>query len=712
MMSKEILQEKFSVIAAIVSGMMVIANLYAGKTARDAFFLSYFDVADLPAMMIATAVLSAVAVLGFSRILTRHGPAVIIPPLYLLSGGLYVIQWWLLPAMPQLITVFLYLQASILTALLISGFWSIINERWDPHTGKQVMGKLVALNTIGGLLGAAAANAINQTLGPREILLFLGLLNAGCGIGLSLVIRGHRAAMSQITEEPKSGGMLGVLKRSASIRRMALMILIFSSMIALLDFLFKAKLQEEVSPEQLVTFFSYFYMVIGICSTLLQSTLGNKALTWLGVGGSMAILPFSLIGGSLLAFASTTLVTTTLLRGSAALLTQSFFRAGFEPLFTPMPKQEKRASKTLIDLGADRAGDLVGSGIIILVLLLPGQSDNYLLSLVIALCMLMLILVFMLQRDYVAQLASNLVAGSAEESESADRVSSGTLERTRLLNEIEAYREGQSISPDRLGAGVLAPGPARDTFSGDELPAIRDLTSGDSERIKQTLKQRNLTPALLPYVIPLLANGEVLAEAMKAMEPLARSTSGQLVDVLLDTQVSPLVRRRIPLLLARSGSRLAALGLLLGLEDQAIDVRYRCAQALAYLNEANAHISVDDQVLTSNIYAEIRRLGEENYREQQGVKPLRHLFHLLAVRLGPEVMNVCYEALSSDDQNVRGTAMEYLENQLPTDIHQAIAPLIASGERTASGRDSEQLLSELVSASEGSSGAGTEEGDL
>ena len=38
-------------------------------------------------------------------------------------------------------------------AVLISGFWSVVNERFDPHTAKQVVGRIAAGATVGGLLG-------------------------------------------------------------------------------------------------------------------------------------------------------------------------------------------------------------------------------------------------------------------------------------------------------------------------------------------------------------------------------------------------------------------------------------------------------------------------------------------------------------------------------------------------------------------------------
>ncbi|MGD8715095.1 MAG: hypothetical protein PVG70_11165, partial [Desulfobacterales bacterium] len=105
---------------------------------RDALFLSYFNATDLPKMMIATAVLSALAIVTFSRLLTRLGPARLTPPLYIFSGIVSFGEWAAMAFWPDIVTLVLYLHVTVLDSLLISGFWSIINERYDPYSAKKV----------------------------------------------------------------------------------------------------------------------------------------------------------------------------------------------------------------------------------------------------------------------------------------------------------------------------------------------------------------------------------------------------------------------------------------------------------------------------------------------------------------------------------------------------------------------------------------------
>ncbi len=57
-------------------------------------------------------------------------------------------------------------------------------------------------------------------------------------------------------------------------------------------------------------------------------------------------------------------------RGAESVFRSSLFRSGYEVFYTPIPTAEKRAAKSIIDVGFDRIGDAVGGGAIRFILLL------------------------------------------------------------------------------------------------------------------------------------------------------------------------------------------------------------------------------------------------------------------------------------------------------------------------------------------------------
>ncbi len=348
-MEKAKTSDSHAFIFASLAMILLTGNLIAGKAVRDAFFLSNFDVIHLPKIVIATAIISAIAVITFSRILTSYGPARLIPPLYLISGLIFLAEWIALEWMPRTITIVIYLHTAVLTSLLISGYWSIINERYDPYSAKKIVSRLFIFNTLGAIFGGVAANGVAELIDSRAIIAMLALLHVSTGLALYKVILGQPV---QRNKQTRTVNVLSVFKQNTLIRWMTLLVLGLAAIVALLDYLLKSAIQTNLSNEDLVTFFSYYHVGIGLGTFLLQTLVGHKALRWLGLGGTMAVLPLTAIFGGLITLAFRNLVTIIVLRAGLNLVNSTFFKPGFELLFTPISPADKRASKTLIDVGA------------------------------------------------------------------------------------------------------------------------------------------------------------------------------------------------------------------------------------------------------------------------------------------------------------------------------------------------------------------------
>ena len=52
--------------------------------------------------------------------------------------------------------VAVYLHVAGFGALLLSGFWSLVSELFDPQTAKASFGRIAAAGTLGGLVGGLA----------------------------------------------------------------------------------------------------------------------------------------------------------------------------------------------------------------------------------------------------------------------------------------------------------------------------------------------------------------------------------------------------------------------------------------------------------------------------------------------------------------------------------------------------------------------------
>lgn len=360
------------------------------------------------------------------------------------------------------------------------------------------------------------------------------------------------------------------------------------------------------------------------------------------------------------------------------MLRHSLFRPAYELLYTPLPQERKRPTKVILDVGMDRLGAAMGSGVVMLVLALaPAAPNTVLLALFIAMANLSLSLARRCQRGYVAALAESLRSGAVA-LDSEEVVDATT--RTTLAT--FGRKETHSPGP---------PAPRTDPA----MEAIADLCSGDPQRIGWVLhKAGPLDLRLVPYVIPLLARDEVFAEAVTALRGVALSCTGQLVDALLDPTQDPVVRRRVPRVLKAAPIQRAVEGLLLGLADQRSAIRYRCAEALVWLAERNARLEMPrERILAAALH--------ELHVVPQGRRSLDHVFSLLSLVLEREPLMIALRALRAGNAVLRGTALEYLDNVLSDPIRAALWPHVGSPERvTSSRRSTEEIRDDLLRSSE------------
>ncbi len=675
-----------------LAAFLLIAHQITAKALRDALFLSHFPVATLPRAMVAGALFSSLMVLILAHAMGRFGPQRTMPFTLLLSATLFFGEWYLLAWSPTLTAVLVYLHVAGFGAVLISGFWSQVNERFDPHSARQRIARITAAATLGGLIGGLMAQQTGTRFGLPVMLLLLGTIHLLCAAAIWRVTSGTAAGgvESGVVRHPGHG--LALLRRHPYLRGLAMLAVLAGFVAALLDYAFKAQVKAAYPEgEAMVGFFALFYAGIGLLTFLVQGFFGQRLLSRLGGTATLAVLPGFLCLGGLVAAALNFLWSATLLRGGQMVLGNSLFRSAFEQLYSPLPGALKRPTKALIDVGGDRLGDILGGGLIILLLwLLPALPPGLLFLLAVLAAVAMLWLLGRLSGGYVEQLGARLQDGAgtlAGMQGGAEPVADGL--RTGIFASVTALRALDPREPDALLSGVS------------------DLLSGDRERIQRVLEQDPLDTRLVPMVIPLLEVPGLEYEVIRALRRVVATNVGQLTDALLLPDQSPVVRRRLPLVLEDSSDGRAAEGLCLGLEDTSFEVRYRCALALSRVLERNPALHIGAERLFRAALREIREQADdwrehgvlEGEGEQRRPKRgFRHVFTLLGLALEPEVMQLAMLSLFSGDPRLRGTALEYLDNTLPSPVRDAIWPFLGERRARSRRRHAGELAADLLRA--------------
>lgn len=689
---------------AMLGACLMLAWNMAAKVTRDTLFLSVFPSSALPAMVGGSAVTAILLGLLSARLLGRHGPFRLVPAACLLSALLHLGEWLLLFWDPRVAAILIYLHVVAIGAVLLSGFWALANEQFDPREARQYFGRIAGWGTLGGLAGGLIAERVGTLLSSNALLPALFLLQLGCSAALFRFQSPGSKPREVSQETPR---LTEIIARAPYLTSLAVLILVGAMSTAALDFLFKsAAVSEFGRGPSLTRFFALFYMASALITFAIQARLSRFFLDRFGLGHTVSALPISVAGAGLITLFAPGAASLTITRSLDIFIRGSLFRPGYELFYTPMPKPEKRAVKSLIDVVVDRLGEGFGAACVQLLLVFPaGMSTRMILVLVAALSGVAAWLSLRLDRSYASVLERSLLDHVVEVTpgEAQDFTTRSVILKT--LTPISARKA------DPAPAVAAAPVGA-DTC----LQRLSELRSRDAARVQSALEQMDaFDPILAAQVIQLLAWDRVSPTAHAALARHVSHITGQLVDCLLDSSQDFTVRRRVPKLLALCDDRRAWDGLSDALRDRRFEIRYRSARALDAIlirhpeyqpdrpaifavvaNELSVNRSVwESRKLMDSPDADQLLVSDPHLREKV-LPSIAHVFSLLGLVLPRQAVQIALGALHAGDSRLRSLALEYLDSVLPKDLRLKLYDVIKESRPPQEGGSEEESLSKLL----------------
>ena len=673
-------------------------------------------------MVIVAAVLSGTLTILLARVMARSLPARLVPRLFLFSAFLLAAEWGLASEAPRATAILVYLHLTALGAILVSGFWAIVNERFDPSTARRSIGRITAGASIGGLLGGLLPERVGTVLPVTAMLPILTLLQLLAAMLVLGIERGANPRLLESRDDDLPEAVLPatrILRNSSYLLSLALLVALTSSAEGILDYVFKAR-AAAVAPngEALLRFFAAFYTATALIGILIQVTAIRWLLGRLGVARSASLLPAGVTLGAVGAFFVPGLLSIILARGIEVVLRSSVFRAGYELLFTPVAQRDKRATKLLLDVGAARIGDVIGGLLILIKLAIVGpHSGNVLLALTAVLSIGALAVARRLHLGYVGALEGSLQrrAGHLPDPLEDD---AGALLQTVGGFDLSGIRSRLAISTGSPYAAEPAPPPAAGPII-VERPLDKAIHDGNADEVRQALKQRQPAPDQVESVIELLAWDAVAAEAIRALEALPPEVTKVLLQHLLDPDEDFAIRRRLVGVLAAYRTPESFEGLFQALSDRRFEVRYRAGRVLSHLAEDVPGLAIERERVFDVVLREMavertvwesRQLIDAPPDETSPMeiellrdrvsRSLEHLFTLLSLVLPRSTLRLAFHALHTDDPYLRGTALEYLETVLPEAVWRKLWPLLGSGEMPSRHKASGEALRDLLRSQE------------
>jgi AAA family ATP:ADP antiporter len=649
---------------ALLAAAMMMAWNVAAKTTRDSLFLSAFPATALPAMMGGAAVSSILMAVLNTLLVRRLGPLRVIRFGFLAGMVLHAAEWALLPRAPRLVAILVYIHVVALGSVLLSGFWALANEQFNPREARRSFGRIAAFGTLGTVAGGLMAERVASLTSPHSLLLLLGVLQLACALALfrfEPANEAHRVSDDLSFPEVISGA--GYLTGLAGL------VLLAAMSASTLDYLFKAQAVAQFGKGAgLSRFFALFYTATSTITFGIQVGGSRMWLRHFGPGRTVAALPVAVTGASLAAIFAPGMIALAAGRAIELLLRGSLYRSGYELFYTPMPQAEKRSVKSIIDIGAERLGDGLAGATIQLLLALPAQAVSIaILGLTAALSAAGVWLALRLDRVYVKILERGMAdydPDFAADRRSADLSAEGVL----------------SV----VMASDGAPPPAR-TQNNPALGNLPELRSGDPVRITAALQRiQSLAPAEVPLAIDLLDRDDVAPAAYLALKKSGDRIAGQLVDALKNPASTFNVRKRIPKVLASCQSRAAWDGLAAHLLDERFEVRTRCAKGLEKILARRPEFRPDQGAIVDVVRQELvmtRKFSRNGLEPGMGMdkafkdrasRSIEHIFTLLGLVFPRESLHLAFRALRTEGGKQSGVALEYLNSVLPRSLREEL----------------------------------------
>ncbi len=292
--------------------------------------------------------------------------------------ALILVFWLLFTTLSQpWVPAAFYVLTLILGILLISQFWTLANDIYDPRQAKRVFGFVGAGSSLGGALGSGLTRFLVEKVGTNTMLLIgAGTLALCLAIVVFILQRekgaGTSDAAKAVEEEGVSSGeAIQLLGSSRHLQVIALVIAFAAIGAAIIE----QQLNMATALAKGVkntTGIAAFLAEVGLYTSMIGFVI-NLALTSrihrvMGIGFALLVLPISLGSTALVMLFNRGLWAPALARVLDTSLRYSLDKTSREVLFLPLPADLKYRAKPFIDVTVDRISKGIGA-LLILVLI-------------------------------------------------------------------------------------------------------------------------------------------------------------------------------------------------------------------------------------------------------------------------------------------------------------------------------------------------------
>ncbi len=373
--------EAATVLLMFAYSFLAMAGYNMIKPVTRGLFIDKLGAENLPWVQFGAGIVIGLIMQGYTRAISLVPRRSIIPSTLTAIFVLMTMFYFLFNSFPtnKAVAVGFYLFGTIIGILLISQFWTLANDVYDPRQAKRIFGFVGAGASLGGFTGAIVTSTIVDNIGTNGVLLVSAATLVLCTVTVMGVVRREpnagRSDASKTGEETSVSGSeaIRLLRSSKHLQTIAMVIGFAAIGAAIIEQqlnMATAAAKGASNVDAVTAFLAQITAYLSLAGFFVQILLTSRIHRMLGIGFALMIIPFVDSATGLLMLFNGALWTAGVARVFDTSLRYTVDKTTREVLFLPLPVDVKYQAKPFIDVTVDRVAKGIGA-LILLVLVQP-----------------------------------------------------------------------------------------------------------------------------------------------------------------------------------------------------------------------------------------------------------------------------------------------------------------------------------------------------
>ena len=402
------------------------------KSVRNAKYIIEYQAAWLPVAYLITAIFMGFVVAFHSKIQARIPRSLLIIAslvFFILSSFAFGILF--IKDLGWVPLVF-FVWANVFIMVLMTQFWILVNDVFNPREAKRLIGFLVSGGILGGIVGGLLAGVLATHIPDYLLYIAGGILILNIGVVVA-IFRWRQKTSSPPTrvetdDVQKSGkiekvGFLDCFKtvrKTYYLKLLAALVTITWIVSTFVDFQYNIVIEREVTQTFYISFFGYFNSALLIVPFFVQLLMTSNIIKRLGIRLTLLVYPLILLLFSFGIAAFPTILFALSIKGSDKSLSFSLNQSVRELLYIPISPEVKYKAKIFIDMFLNRVGKGIGALLLMIFVWVP--TAQILRIRIVSIMSIVFILLWVGLNLRVSKEYANIIKGKLKKSKRADRI--------------------------------------------------------------------------------------------------------------------------------------------------------------------------------------------------------------------------------------------------------------------------------------------------